>query len=110
MPALRCLIGSSADKLVAVPVNSSQAHYVSSDLFQGNIAVFVKFDRPRNGYGYGYEENEGRKSGESEYEEKIRIEGESNSHEYFDRPERAGVTWSIQVQGTFDFIVYYCPD
>jgi len=95
MPGLRCLIGTSPDNLVAIPVNSSQAHYVSSDLFEGKIAVYVKFDKPKNVYGGGSVSVSGSEK------EKIRIEGESSSHEYFSRPERAGVTWSIQVQGRF---------
>ena len=98
MPALRCLIGPSPDKLVAIPVNSSQSHYISSVLFEGKIAVFVKFDNPKNLYSRG---NGSGSSGSSFEKETIRIQGESATHEYFSRPEREGVTWSIQVQGSF---------
>lgn len=108
MPSLRCLIGPSPTSLTAIPVNSSTSHYISSDLWEGNIAVFVKFDTPpnsRRGSRKGSRKNSPNGSPVSEKgrskkeKEKFTFETESGSHEYFERSERSGVTWSIQVQG-----------
>jgi len=93
MPALRCLIGPSPDKLVAIPVNSSKSHYICSDIFEGNIAVYVKFDT--------HTHTNGDINGNGHSKDEALTEGEVASHEYFNRPERSGVTWSIQVQGRF---------
>lgn len=65
------------DKLVCITdkVNSGKAHDVSSELFQGKVAINIKgFTNPS---------------------------GEELSAEYFDREDRKGITWSIQVQGRF---------
>jgi len=94
MPRLRCLIGPSPDKLVAIPVNSSEAHYISSDLFEGKVAVYVKLEPPVDG-------TNGHANGSPKQKFEVESESELASHEYFDRPERAGVTWSIQVKGRF---------
>ncbi|EJD51323.1 DUF1769-domain-containing protein, partial [Auricularia subglabra TFB-10046 SS5] len=71
MPRLRILAGPSPDQLSPISANDGAAHEVKSDAFEGKIAVFLKY------------------------------EDESDLPEYFDAPERAGVTWSIQVQGRF---------
>jgi hypothetical protein len=63
------------DKLVCITdkVNSGQAHSISSELFEGKVAINIKgFTNPS---------------------------GEVFSAEYFDREDRKGITWSIQVQG-----------
>jgi len=65
------------DKLVCITdkVNSGKAHDISSELFEGKVAINIKgFTNPS---------------------------GEELSTEYFDREDRKGITWSIQVQGRF---------
>ena len=72
------------DKLVCITdkVNSGRAHTISSDLFEGKVAINIKgFTNP---------------SGE-----------EQLSAEYFDREDRKGITWSIQVQGEFKRFGYH---
>jgi hypothetical protein len=76
MPRLRCLAGPSPDELYPISVNSSKAHHISSDLFEGRVAVFIKLEESRDEYC-----------------------SEEDVHDYFRRPDRKGVTWSIQVQG-----------
>jgi len=70
-------VGPSMDQLVCITdkVNSGQAHTISSELFEGKVAINIKdFTKPS---------------------------GEVPSTEYFDREDRKGITWSIQVQGRF---------
>ncbi|KAF8842431.1 DUF1769-domain-containing protein [Paxillus ammoniavirescens] len=77
MPRLRVLAGPTIETLVPITdiVNSGRAHIISSDWFEGKIAVYVKnFIGP---------------------------EGRRLTSEYFEREDRKGVTWSIQVQGRF---------
>lgn len=65
------------DKLVCITdkVNSREAHDISSELFEGKVAINIKgFTNPS---------------------------GEELFAEYFDREDRKGITWSIQVQGRF---------
>lgn len=65
------------DKLVCITdkVNSGKAHDISSEFFEGKVAINIKgFTNPS---------------------------GEELSAEYFDREDRKGITWSIQVQGRF---------
>ncbi|KAG2142446.1 hypothetical protein DEU56DRAFT_794471 [Suillus clintonianus] len=74
---LRVRVGPSMDKLVCITdkVNSGKAHAISSELFEGKVAINIKgFTNPS---------------------------GEELSAEYFDREDRKGITWSIQVQGRF---------
>ena len=75
MPRLRVVAGPSLDALEPITVNTGKAHKVSSPLFDGKILAYIK-DFP----------------GE---------DGNILSSEYFERPERKGVTWSIQVQGVY---------
>ncbi len=77
MPRLRFLAGPSIDKLVPIEANSDQPLKISSDAFEGEIAVYIK----------GFADAEG-KVGESPY---------------FEHPERNGTTWSFQVQGEVMF-------
>jgi len=76
-PRLRVLAGPSPDTLAPISdlVNSDTSHTISSELFKGEIAVYVK----------GF----------------TNAEGEVLDSQYFDREDRQGVTWSIQVQGRF---------
>ncbi|KAG1776294.1 hypothetical protein EV702DRAFT_1109510 [Suillus placidus] len=74
---LRVRVGPSMDKLVCITdkVNSGKAHDISSEFFEGKVAINIKgFTNPS---------------------------GEELSAEYFDREDRKGITWSIQVQGRF---------
>lgn len=74
MPGLRVLAGTSLDELVPITeyVNTNRAFKLpSSDRFEGEVVCNIK----------GFED-----------------EKES---EYFEREDRKGVTWSIQVQGRF---------
>jgi len=71
MPRLRCLAGPSPDDLHPITVNSSDAHHIKSDLFEGRVSVFIKLS-----------DNE-------------------VVDDYFLRPDKKGITWSIQVQGRF---------
>ncbi|KAI0355966.1 DUF1769-domain-containing protein [Trametes cingulata] len=73
MPYLRVLAGPSETELVPLKVNSGVPVEISSDAFEGRIAVFIK----------GLADAEG---------------GKEDS-DYFRK--RSGVTWSIQVQGRF---------
>ncbi|KZV70029.1 DUF1769-domain-containing protein [Peniophora sp. CONT] len=75
MPRLRVVAGPSLDALEPITVNTGKAHDVSSPLFEGKILAYIK-DFPDE-------------------------TGNAQSSEYFERPERKGVTWSIQVQGRF---------
>ncbi len=71
MPRLRILAGPTPDELVPILANSGRPTRITSDAFDGEVAVYIK----------GFADMEGR-VGDSEYFEK-----------------RSGVTWSIQVQG-----------
>ncbi|TEB34271.1 DUF1769-domain-containing protein [Coprinellus micaceus] len=78
MPRLRVLAGPSPTKLSPISVNTSQAHEISSELFEGKIVVHIKGFNDD-----GDEENTPRPDG------------------YFENEDRRYVTWSIQVQGRF---------
>lgn len=75
MPRLRVLAGPSPSSLSPIEANSNHPHTIYSDNFEGKIIVQIK----------GFPDADGS------------IEGS----EYFYREDRQGVTWSIQVQGTF---------
>ncbi|KAH7912198.1 hypothetical protein BJ138DRAFT_1061636 [Hygrophoropsis aurantiaca] len=77
MPRLRVLAGPSQDCLVPITdaVNSGTAHKISSDRFEGSIVVNIK----------GFTDPQGRHL----------------RSEYFEREDRKGITWSIQVQGRY---------
>lgn len=72
---LRVLAGPSLHQLAPIEANSDVPLYVSSEAFEGQIAVYIK----------GFEDENG-KIGQSSY---------------FERKERKGITWSIQVRGRF---------
>ena len=71
MPAIRVLAGSSVDSLESITslVNANIPFHVQSEIFEGQIVVNIK----------GFAGDKG--------------------CEYFKRPDRQGITWSIQVQG-----------
>jgi len=93
MPRIRCLIGPSPHELTPIEVNSSQAHDIKSDLFEGKVSVFIKLESSRH-------------SSRNPLRSKLKSKSRSPSPndetpEYFRRQDREGVTWSIQVQGRF---------
>ncbi|KAH8084357.1 hypothetical protein BXZ70DRAFT_570964 [Cristinia sonorae] len=71
MPRLRVLAGPDFHNLTEIEVNSRKGFQISTDAFEGEIAVFLK----------GFP-------------------GEDGSV-YFEREERTGKSWSIQFQGRF---------
>ena len=80
MPSLRVLAGPSLEKVEDIThlVNSKKPYTVSSDSFNGDISVHLK----------GFNSDSGEDSGA-----------------YFSRPDREGITWSIQAQGTCSLIL-----
>jgi hypothetical protein len=77
MPRLRVVAGPSVDALVPITVNSDVPHTIVSDAFEGQILAYIQ----------GFKDKE----------------GNVLQSEYFNREDRKGVTWSIQVQGmSFD--------
>ncbi|KZV99444.1 DUF1769-domain-containing protein [Exidia glandulosa HHB12029] len=73
MPRLRVLAGPSFDNLAPINANNDVAYPIAGDHFEGRVAVYIRLDdRPAH-----------------------------HQARYFDRKERKGVTWSIQVQGRF---------
>jgi hypothetical protein len=81
-PRLRVLAGTSLSSLVPITdlVNTPRPFELSSDLFKGQIVVHVK----------GLQEED----------------GSVRESEYFERQDRSGITWSIQVQGHSGTLVY----
>ncbi|KZT25784.1 hypothetical protein NEOLEDRAFT_1147814 [Neolentinus lepideus HHB14362 ss-1] len=74
-PRLRVLAGPSLSALEPIEVNSDKPVEIASDAFQGKIIAYIK--------------------------DFTNAEGKVLEHEYFQRQERKGVSWSIQVQGRF---------
>jgi hypothetical protein len=74
-PRLRVLAGPSIDEMEPISCNKNVAHRISSPFFDGAIIVHIK----------GFPDES----------------GNVLDSEYFSREDRKGVTWSIQVQGTF---------
>ncbi|KAI0064349.1 DUF1769-domain-containing protein [Artomyces pyxidatus] len=75
MPRLRVVAGPSTSELVPITANSGVPHPIMSDAFEGKILAYIK----------GFTDEQGRVL----------------ESEYFDREDRKGITWSIQVQGRF---------
>lgn len=82
MPGLRVLAGPSPTSLVPITdlVNTNEYHTISTEHFEGQVAVNIK----------GFTDTQ----------------GNVLDSEYFQRENRKDTTWSIQVQGTF----YPCID
>lgn len=75
MPRLRVLAGTSLDALEPITdiVNTGQSRSIHSDHFEGKVAMYIhRF---------------------------LDAQGRPLRSEYFERKERTGITWSIQVQG-----------
>ena len=83
MPRLRILAGSSMSDLVPIHADSGVPVPVSSDAFEGQLAVFIK----------GFTDED----------------GQVRDSEYFRK--RSGVTWSIQMQGVCLAVLFCrcCP-
>jgi len=84
MPRLRVLAGPALTSLVPISyiVNTDKPHTISSDHFEGQVVVNIKgFTGPH---------------------------GRILDSEYFHRPDRKDITWSIQVQGRF--LQYHSTD
>jgi len=75
MPRLRVLVGPNESSLRPITANDNRAYPIKSELFEGTVVVYIK----------GLVDEHGRQV----------------LPEYFGWKERAGVTWSIQVQGRF---------
>ncbi|KAJ3523702.1 hypothetical protein NM688_g8683 [Phlebia brevispora] len=75
MPRLRILAGPSPAALTPISANSGEATDVSSEFFEGKVAVYIKNFADPN--------------------------GNVRDSEYFASEVRKDVTWSIQVQGRF---------
>lgn len=75
MSRLRVLAGTSLDNLVSMShvVNTNQPFKISSEFFEGEIVANIK----------GFTGDD----------------GDILESEYFERSDRQGITWSIQVQG-----------
>jgi len=81
MPKLRVLAGPSPHDLTPITslVNTNAPHRIVTDAWEGEIIVFIK--------GFNQPDASG--------------DGVAQEVEYFQRGDRSGVTWSIQVQGRF---------
>ena len=73
MPRLRVLAGPSIEDLKPIEANSDTPMKISSDVFEGQIAVYIK----------GFAD----------------ADGKVGTSPYFEQTERTSVTWSFQVQG-----------
>lgn len=71
---LRVLVGPSPDSLADISdkVNTNGVHHIASDVFEGVLSLQIKRFPARH---------------------------RTTSSDYFERPDRQGITWSIQVQG-----------
>ncbi|KAI5122636.1 hypothetical protein M0805_008722 [Coniferiporia weirii] len=75
MPRLRVLAGPSPSSMKPICANSNKAHVIKSSLFDGRVVVHIK----------GFPN----------------ADGNVLESDYFERADRQGITWSIQVQGRF---------
>ena len=75
MPRLRVLGGPNFDDLSPIQTNSGIPLRISSDLFEGEVAVYIKGFADEYGY--------------------------TRHSSYFEHRERKHITWSIQAQGTY---------
>ncbi|TFK49131.1 DUF1769-domain-containing protein [Heliocybe sulcata] len=74
-PRLRFLAGPTLSELEPIEVNSDKPLEIVSEAFEGKILAYIK--------------------------DFTDAEGKVLEHEYFHKPERKSVSWSIQVQGRF---------
>ncbi|THH09545.1 hypothetical protein EW146_g8658 [Bondarzewia mesenterica] len=75
MPRLHVLAGPTPTSLTPITANTSISHTISSSAFEGRVLVYIK----------GLTDPQ----------------GNVLDSEYFEREDRKGITWSIQVQGRF---------
>lgn len=84
-PQLRVLAGATPETMTPITskVNTTEAHKIASELFEGEVVVNIK----------GFTDPEGQE------------QGQVMESEYFSREDRQGITWSIQVRGTSPLVV-----
>ncbi|KIK25928.1 hypothetical protein PISMIDRAFT_314313 [Pisolithus microcarpus 441] len=77
MPGLRVRAGTCVEDLQDITelVNTGRAHPFRSEQFEGQVAIYIKGFRNSH--------------------------GQPSYSEYFQRPDRKGITWSVQVKGRF---------
>ncbi|KAI6124489.1 hypothetical protein EDD16DRAFT_1562003 [Pisolithus croceorrhizus] len=77
MPGLRVRAGTCVEDLQDITelVNTGRAHPFRSEKFEGQVAIYIK----------GFRNSRGQPS----------------YSEYFQRPDRKGITWSVQVKGEY---------
>ncbi|KAH8084352.1 hypothetical protein BXZ70DRAFT_570775 [Cristinia sonorae] len=75
MPRLRVLAGPSFHDLTEIQANSDEGFNISTDEFEGQVAIYLK----------GFAD----------------ADGKVGASPYFEQEERKDVTWSVQVQGKF---------
>jgi len=75
----RVSAGTSLDHMVSVDssVNTGIPHKLTSDVFEGQVAGYIK--------------------------DYVGEDGIKRDSEYFSRKDRQGITWSLQVQGLYAF-------
>ena len=83
MPRLRVLAGPSPSELKPICANAYRAHPIKSEFFEGRVVVHIK----------GFPDED----------------GNVLMSDYFGRPDRQGITWSIQVQGENYFLLDWRP-
>jgi hypothetical protein len=79
-PRLRILAGPDPESMQDITslVNSGRSHLISSDAFEGEVAMYIR-DFPGN------------------------AEPNQAADAYFGSPMRKGVTWSIQSRGMYPY-------
>lgn len=84
MSCIRVFAGPSPSSLVPISnlINTDTPHTISTNQFEGQVAVNIK----------GF----------------IDPQGQVLDSEYFHRPDRRDITWSIQVQGVFQGFRQFC--
>lgn len=75
MTRLRVQAGPNLETLTTISANTPDAHSIKTSRFEGKIAVCIK--------------------------DYVDEHGEMVKTDYFDHPDRQGVTWSIQVEGEY---------
>ena len=82
MPRLRILAGPSFHDLTEIQANSDKGFTISTDAFEGEVAVYLK----------GFAD----------------ADGMVQNSPYFEQEERRSVTWSIQFQGMLSSLLWRC--
>jgi Protein of unknown function (DUF1769) len=93
MTKLRVLAGPNANDLTPIShlVNTSKAHHIKSDRFDGLVCVHVK----------GFVGTDGKSRDSAYFNETESNGGNGNGGMGENETDRKGVTWSIEVTGRF---------